>query len=161
MVLAVYVGTFDPPTKGHEDITLRTARMFDKVVVGVFDTPAKTLLFSTRERVEMFQETIRDIPNVEVLPYSGLTVEFAHSIGASAIVRGLRSITDLDYEIAMAMMNRKLYPDIDTVFLYTSLEYQFVSSTLIKEVARYKGDIINLVSKHIAIALQQKYHKDM
>ena len=161
MALAVYVGTFDPPTKGHEDITLRASRMFEKVVVGVFDTPAKTLLFSTKERVEMLQGAICDIPNAEVLPYSGLTVEFAHLIGASAIVRGLRSITDLDYEIAMAMMNRKLYPHIDTIFLYTSLEYQFVSSTLIKEVARYKGDIINLVSKHIAIALQEKYHKDM
>ena len=97
---------------------------------------------------------------MEIRAYGGLTVEFAKDVGASTIVRGLRSITDLDYEVAMVMMNRKLHPEIDTIFLYTSLEYQFVSSTLIKEVARYKGDITDLVSDHVAAALSRKYHND-
>ena len=157
MTLAIYAGTFDPITRGHEDIAQRTASMFERVIVGVFDAPAKTLLFSTEERLEMFQRALQLMPNVEVRAYSGLTVEFAREMGATAIIRGLRSITDLDYEVAMVMMNRKLYPKIDTVFLYTSLEYQFVSSTLIKEVARYGGDISNLVPEHVAVALREKY----
>ncbi len=157
MALAIYAGTFDPVTKGHEDIALRTASMFERVIVGVFDAPAKTLLFSTEERLELFQQAVQRMPNVEVRAYSGLTVEFAREMGATAMIRGLRSITDLDYEVAMVMMNRKLHPKIDTVFLYTSLEYQFVSSTLIKEVARYGGEITNLVPEHVAVALREKY----
>lgn len=157
MTLAVYAGAFDPVTKGHEDILERAACIFDQVIVGVFDTPAKSLLFSTEERLDMFQQTVRHVPNVEVRIYTGLTVEFASEVGATAMIRGLRSITDLDYEVSMVMMNRKLHPNIDTVFLYTNLEFQFVSSTLIKEVARYGGDITNWVPQHVAVALRQKY----
>jgi len=157
MTLAAYAGAFDPVTKGHEDIVERAASVFDQVIVGVFDTPAKTLLFSTEQRVAMFQKAVQHISNVEVRTYSGLTVEFAKKVGATAMVRGLRSITDLDYEVAMVMMNRKLHPDIDTIFLYTSLEFQFVSSTMIKEVAQYGGDITNWVPHHVAAALRQKY----
>jgi len=156
MTVSVYAGTFDPITKGHEDILQRAAAMFDKLIVAVFDTPAKTLLFSTQERLELMRKTVEHIPNVEVASYTGLTVSFAHQIGATAMIRGLRSITDLDYEVAMVMMNRKLDPNIDTVFLYTSQEYQFVSSTLIKEVAQYGGDIADLVPHHIAVALREK-----
>ena len=157
MALAVYAGTFDPVTRGHIDVVQRVAAMFDRLIVGVFDTPAKTLLFSTEERLDLIRKTVEHVPNVKVRAYSGLTVEFAKEVGASAIVRGLRSITDLDYEVAMVMMNRKLQPEIDTIFLYTSLEYQFVSSTLIKEVARYNGDITDLVPDHVAAALIGKY----
>lgn len=157
MPLALYSGTFDPVTQGHMDITQRAARLFEKVVIGVFDTPAKTLLFSTEERVELFRKAVEHIPNAEVMPYDGLTVDFARRIGATVVIRGVRSITDVDYEAAMVMMNRKLQPQIDTVFLYTSLEYQFVSSTLIKEVARYGGDISSLVAEHVAAALKEKF----
>ncbi len=157
MVIAVYAGTFDPVTNGHADIVERAAALFDRVIVAVFDTPAKTLLFSTQERVGFLKNTVKHIPNVEVTPYSGLTVEFAHTVGATAMVRGVRSITDLDYEAAMVMMNRKLRPAIDTLFLYSSVEFQFVSSTLIKEVARYGGDITELVPSHVAVALREKY----
>jgi pantetheine-phosphate adenylyltransferase len=123
----------------------------------VFDTPSKSLLFSTDERVDLCKRTVGDIPNVEVTQFNGLVVDFAKKAGAVAMVRGLRSITDLDYEVAMVMMNRKLHPEVDTVFLYTSLEYQFVSSTLIKEVVQYGGDINSLVSEHVAAALTDKY----
>lgn len=154
---ALYAGTFDPITKGHMDVVERGAAMFEGFVVAVFDTPSKDLLFNTQERVAMCKTALRGMRNVEVMPYTGLTVEFARKIGASPLLRGLRSITDLDYEAAMVMMNRKLYPDIDTVFLYTSLEYQFVSSSLIKEVAKYGGDLHNLVPEHVAVALKKKY----
>ena len=157
MAVAIYTGTFDPVTKGHEYIVQRAALMFDRVIVGVFDTPAKTLLFSTKERMDLLQKTTEHLPNVEIRSYAGLTVEFAKDVGATAIIRGLRSITDLDYEAAMVMMNRRLRPEIDTVFMYTSLDYQFVSSTLIKEVAQYGGDISDLVPHHVAVALQEKY----
>lgn len=157
MVVAIYAGTFDPITKGHQDIVVRAAKMFDRVIVSVFDTPSKSLLFSTEERVDMCQKTVQDMPNVEVKQFNGLVADFAKEVGATAMVRGLRSITDLDYEVAMVMMNRKLHPEVDTVFLYTSLEYQFVSSTLIKEVVQYGGDINSLVPEHVAAALTDKY----
>ncbi len=159
MVVAVYAGTFDPVTMGHAYIMRRAASMFDQLVVGVFDTPSKTLLFSTEERVAMLKKTAEEMPNVDIRPYIGLTVEFAHEVGATAMIRGLRSITDLDYEVAMVMMNRRLHPHVETVFLYTSLEYQFVSSTLIKEVVQYGGDISELVPNHVAVALQEKFPK--
>lgn len=157
MIVSIYAGTFDPITNGHRDIAERAAKMFDRVIVSVFDTPSKSLLFSTEERVDMCRKTVQDIPNVEVKQFHGLVVDFATEVGAVAMVRGLRSITDLDYEVAMVMMNRKLHPEVDTVFLYTSLEYQFVSSTLIKEVVQYGGDINSLVSEHVAGALTDKY----
>ncbi len=157
MVVAIYAGTFDPVTNGHQDILKRAAKMFDRVVVSVFDTPSKSLLFSTEERVDLCQRMAQGMANVEVRQFSGLVVDFAKEVGATAMVRGLRSITDLDYEVAMVMMNRKLHPEVDTVFLYTSLEYQFVSSTLIKEVVQYGGDINSLVPEHVAVALTDKY----
>ena len=157
MVLAVYAGTFDPVTMGHVEVVKRATVLFDHVMVAVFDTPSKTLLFSTEERLDLFRKAVHQMRNVEVRSYVGLTIDLAHEVGAPVMVRGLRSITDLDYEAAMVMMNRKLRSDIDTVFLYTSLEYQFVSSTLIKEVARYGGNISDLVPHHVAVALHEKY----
>ena len=157
MAVAIYTGTFDPVTKGHEYIVQRAASIFDRVIVGVFDTPAKSLLFSTKDRMDLLQKTVKHLPNVAIGSYAGLTVEFAKEVGANAIIRGLRSITDLDHEASMVMMNRRLVPEIDTVFLYTSLDYHFVSSSLIKEVAQYGGDISDLVPHHVAVALQEKY----
>jgi pantetheine-phosphate adenylyltransferase len=157
MVKVLYNGTFDPVTKGHEDLVYRASELFEKVVIGIFDTPAKSLLFTTAERVELFIKSTKNLKNVEVLPYRGLSVNFAESISAKAIVRGVRSITDADYEATMTMMNRKLKPKLDTVLLYTSMEYQFVSSTLIKEVAKYGGDVSEFVSEHVANAIKMKY----
>ena len=154
MTTAIYAGSFDPITKGHLDIINRAAAIMDRVVLAVFDSPDKTLTFSTTERVVLCEKSVPNMINVEVMAYSGLTVEFARKVGASVMIRGLRSITDLDYEASMVMMNRKLHPDIDTMFLYTSLEYQFVSSTLIKEVARYGGDIDDLVPNHVVVAIR-------
>ena len=154
MTTALYAGSFDPITKGHLDIIKRAAAIMDRVVLAVFDSPDKTLTFSTPERVGLCEKSVHNMINVEVMTYSGLTVEFAREVGASVMIRGLRSITDLDYEASMVMMNRKLHPDIDTMFLYTSLEYQFVSSTLIKEVARYGGDIDDLVPNHVIVAIR-------
>ena len=154
MTTALYAGSFDPITKGHLDIIKRAAAIMDRVVLAVFDSPDKTLTFSTPERVGLCEKSVHNMINVEVTAYSGLTVEFARKVGASVMIRGLRSITDLDYEASMVMMNRKLHPDIDTMFLYTSLEYQFVSSTLIKEVARYGGDIDDLVPNHVVVAIR-------
>ena len=154
MTTALYAGSFDPITKGHLDIVKRAAAIMDRVVLAVFDSPDKTLTFSTPERVGLCEKSVHNMINVEVTAYSGLTVEFARKVGASVMIRGLRSITDLDYEASMVMMNRKLHPDIDTMFLYTSLEYQFVSSTLIKEVARYGGDIDDLVPNHVIVAIR-------
>ena len=157
MPRVLYSGTFDPVPKGHLDIPFRASALFDEVVIGVFDTPAKTLLFSTEERVDMFREVVQDMPNVTVGLYRGLTVDYAAEIGAAGVIRGVRTLTDVDYEAAMVMMNRKLQPGIDTIFLYTSLEYQFVSSTLIKEVARYGGDITDLVPQNVATALRSRF----
>ena len=158
MTTALYAGSFDPITNGHLDIIKRAADIMDRVIVGIFNSPGKTLTFSAQERMGFCEASVREMPNVEVTIYDGLTVEFAKEIGAPVIIRGLRSITDLDYEAAMVMMNRKLHPDIDTMFLYTSLEYQFVSSTLIKEVAGYGGAIENLVPHHVAVAIRGHFN---
>ncbi len=157
MAVAIYAGTFDPITNGHHDIVKRATNMFDRLILSVFDTPSKSLLFSTQERVDLCKISVQNMPSVEVKQFNGLVADFAKEVGAVAMVRGLRNITDLDYEVAMVMMNRKLHPEVDTVFLYTSLEYQFVSSSLIKEVVQYGGDISSLVPEHVAAALMDRY----
>ncbi len=157
MVTAIYQGTFDPITNGHLDIARRAAGLFDRLILAVFDTPEKPLLFSTEERLAMTRRAVQSLPNVEVEAYRGLTVEFAKEMGVAAMIRGLRSITDFDNEFAMNMMNRKLHPEISTVFLITSEEYAFVSSSLIKEVAQYGGNIDDLVPENVAVALREKF----
>lgn len=152
----MYPGTFDPVTMGHIDITTRAANIFDRVVVGVYDTPSKALLFTTQERVELFQEAVRHLPNAEVAAYTGLTVDFARVRGAKLIIRGLRTGSDFEYEFEMAFMNRKLAPDIEFMYMMTSSAYQFVSSSLIKEVARLGGNIEDLVAEHVGRALKKK-----
>ncbi len=142
---AVYPGSFDPVTYGHLDVIRRSSSLVDELIVGVLNNNTKTPLFSVEERVKILLEVTKDLPNVRIESFSGLSVEFAKQSGAQFIVRGLRAITDFDYELQMAQTNRVLNPDIDTIFLTTSLEYAYLSSSTVKEVASYGGDISKLV----------------
>ena len=156
MVTALYPGSFDPVTEGHTDVAARAAALFDKVVVAVYATPSKNLLFNTEERVELFQDAVSHLPNVEVRQFQGLVVRFAQDIGAAVIVRGLRSGSDFEYEYEMAFMNRKLAPDVDMVSFMTSQEHMYVSSSLLKEVARLGGNITGMVTPRVAAAVYNK-----
>ncbi len=157
MTIAIYPGSFDPITNGHLGVATRAAKLFEKVVVGVYDKPDKHLVFTTEERVELARQSTADLPNVEVELFSGLTVDFAKRVGAQAIVRGLRMSADFEREFDMAMMNKKLSPQIDVVCLMADLKYQFLSSSLLKEAASLGGDIDDLVPKSVAEALQKKF----
>lgn len=156
MSIALYPGSFDPVTKGHADVATRAASLFDKLVVGVFDAPPKSLLFSTEERAALLREALAHVPNVEVLPYKSLTIEFVRKIGARFIVRGLRMGSDFEREFDMALMNRKMAPDVDTVCLMASADYQFISSSLLKEAAQGGGDVRVFVPECSAVALMKK-----
>ncbi|MFC1941086.1 pantetheine-phosphate adenylyltransferase [Chloroflexota bacterium] len=156
MTIAVYPGTFDPITNGHLDIATRAAKLFQKVIIGVYDAPAKEPLFTTVERLELARQAVADLPNVEVKSFSGLTVDFAKAEGAQTMVRGLRIGADFEREFEMALMNKKLSPDCELVCLMTNLQYQFLSSSLLKEVANLGGYIDDLVSKPVAVALKKK-----
>ncbi len=157
MKTAVYPGTFDPVTNGHLDIIRRAAELYDEVIIGVLHNSAKTPLFSVEERVNILEKATRDIPGVKVMSFSGLSVEFARQCNAKVIVRGLRAVTDFEYELQMAQTNRVLAPTIDTTFLTTSLEYAYLSSTTVKEVARFDGDISKFVPEFVA----EEIHKRM
>jgi pantetheine-phosphate adenylyltransferase len=157
MITALYPGSFDPVTLGHVDVATRAAALFEKVIIAVYATPSKNLLFSTDERVDLFNNAVRDMPNVEVRPFEGLVVRFAQEIGAAVIVRGLRSGSDFEYEYEMAFMNRKLAPDVDMVSFMTSQDHMFVSSSLLKEVARLGGDITGMVPPLVADAVYAKF----
>ncbi len=156
MNIAIYPGTFDPITKGHLDVATRAAKIFDKLIIGVYDTPNKHLLFTTGERVELVRQAIVGLPNVEVVSFIGLTANFAAEIGVKIMVRGLRASADFEREFELAMMNRKLAPELELVCLMARLEYQFLSSSLLKEVASLGGNIDNLVPIHVAEALKEK-----
>ncbi|MBR2562032.1 MAG: pantetheine-phosphate adenylyltransferase [Eubacterium sp.] len=156
MTTAVYPGTFDPMTKGHLDIICRASKLYDKLIIGVLHNSEKTPLFSVQERVNILSKATQDIANVEVCSFEGLSVDFARSVGAKVIVRGLRLITDFEYELQMAQTNRKLAPDVDTTFLYTSLQYSYLSSTTVKEVARFGGDIHEFVPEFLVGEIQKK-----
>jgi len=157
MVTALYPGSFDPVTVGHVDITSRAAIQFEKLVVAVYDTPSKNLLFTTDEREQLMKDACSHIFNVEVVRFSGLVVRFAKDIGAGAIVRGLRSGSDFEYEFDMAFMNRKLEPEVDLICFMTSQDYMFVSASLLKEVARLGGDIKDMVPPNVAEAVYSKF----
>ena len=159
MTIAIYPGAFDPVTNGHLDIATRAAKLFEKVVISVYDTPAKNILFSTEERVELVRQSIIALPNVEVEAFSGLTVDFAKRLGARAIVRGLRVGADFEREFGMAMMNRKLARDVELVCFMASLRYQFLSSSLMREVAELQGSLEDMVPDHVAEALKKKFCK--
>ncbi len=156
MTIAIYPGAFDPMTNGHLDIATRAANLFEKLIIGVYDTPAKRLVFTTEERVNLIKQSIVDLPNVEVKAFNNLTVDFAREVGAKAIVRGLRIGADFEREFEMALMNKKLSPDCELVCLMASLQYQFLSSSLLKEVASLGGYINDLVPKPVALALKKK-----
>lgn len=156
MVTAIYPGSFDPVTEGHVDIAARAAAIFDRVVVAVYDTPSKKLLFDTDERVDLFQRSMEGVSNIEVTRFSELVVQAARRVGAGVIVRGLRSGSDFEYEFEMAYMNKKLAPDVEMVCMMASLSYQYVSSSLIKEVIELGGDVTDLVPAHVMEAVKVK-----
>lgn len=155
-VTAVYSGTFDPLTLGHEDAIRRAAQMFDQVIIAVARAYHKNTLFSLDERLTLAQAALADCPNVKALPFDGLIVDFVRAQGAQVIVRGLRSVTDYDYETQMSGMNRHLAPELDTVFLHTSANVQHISSTLVREIAKLGGDVSGLVSAPVLNALAFK-----
>jgi len=154
--VALYPGSFDPVHKGHMDIAARAAELFDHLVIGVYDRPSKALLFSTEERVALVRQVMADHPNVEVLPYSGLTVSFARDRGAMVLVRGLRLISDFELEYQMAMTNHQLHPELETICLMTRYEYAFLSSSVIKEICMAGGDVSLMVHPVVLEALLRK-----
>lgn len=156
MLKVVYPGTFDPLTRGHEDIVRRAARLFDRVVVGIADSAAKHPFFTTAERVEMAREVLAPYANVEVAPFSSLLMEFVHAQHARVILRGLRAASDFEYEFQMAGMNRNLYPDVETLFLTPAEEFMFVSATIVREIARFGGDVSSFVHPVVLARLRAK-----
>lgn len=161
MTVAIYPGSFDPITKGHLDIITRATKLFEKLIIGVYNTPDKHLLFTTEERAEMVRQATTNLPNVEVRVFNGLTVDFAKRVKAQAIVRGLRMSADFEREFDLAMMNKKLAPEIELVCLMSDLKYQFLSSSLLKEAASLGGKVDDLVPKHVAEALRKKVRSKM
>lgn len=160
MVRAVYPGSFDPVTYGHVDIIRRAAKIVDELIIGVLVNSEKNPMFSMEERCSMLSEAVGDIPNVKVEAFEGLTVNFAKSHGASVIIRGLRAVTDFENEMQLAQTNHSIDSDIDTLFLTTSLEYAFLSSTIVKEIAYYGSDITKLVPENVAVRLKQKFYNN-
>lgn len=161
MTIAIYPGSFDPITNGHLDIIIRAAKLFEKLIIGVYQTPAKPILFTTEERAELVRQAVVNLPNVEVKVFTGLTVNFAKEMKAQTIVRGLRMSADFEREFDLAMMNKKLSPEVELVCLMSDLKYQFLSSSLLKEAAKLGGSVDGLVPKHVAIALRKKVSGQM
>lgn len=157
MTIAVYPGSFDPVTNGHLDIAKRAARLFDTVIMAVFDRPNKNLLFSAAERLDMLRTATRDIPNIQVDVYSTLTVDYARSVEASVLVRGLRAISDFESEFKLAQINQTLAPEIDFVAFMADHKYTFFSSSTVREIASLGGDVSWLVPAHVAEALRRVY----
>jgi len=155
--VALYPGSFDPLTNGHLDILSRARRLADRVVVAILENDGKKPLFTVAERIEMLREILRDDPTTPVRSFSGLLVDFARESGATLIVRGLRAVSDYEYELQMALMNRRLAPSIDTVFLMANEEYSYVSSRLVKEVARLRGDLSGVVPEPVRQRLAAKF----
>jgi len=158
-VKAIYPGTFDPPTNGHLDLISRGAKLFEHLTVAILNNPVKNPLFTVEERVEMLQESTRQLGNVSVATFEGLMVDFARQNGATAVLRGIRAITDYEYEFQMALMNRRLAPEIETVFLQPAGRYSFVSSRLVKEVVSFGGKVDGLVPFNVAKRLVGRMRK--
>ena len=158
MKKAIYPGSFDPVTLGHLDIIKRSAALVDHLIVGVLNNSTKTPLFSVDERVNMLKEVTKDIPNVEILSFSGLLVDFAREHNVQAIIRGLRAVTDFEYELQIAQTNHIENTDIETIFLTTNLQYSYLSSTIVKEFASYGGDISKFVPEQFVDRIYEKYN---
>jgi pantetheine-phosphate adenylyltransferase len=157
MKSAIYPGSFDPVTLGHLDIIKRSAGLTDYLIVAVLNNSSKTPLFSVDERVNMLKDATKDLTNVEVISFSGLLVDFARQHDCNVIIRGLRAVTDFEYELAMSQTNRVVNPNIDTIFLNTSLKYAYLSSSTVKEVAKYGGDVSKFVPKNVIEPIYKKY----
>ncbi len=157
MTTAIYPGRFDPVTAGHLDIVQRASRLFERVVVAVFEAPEKQTMFSTNERMTMFEAALGDSPGVEVKSFHGLIVDYARAQQATAVVRGIRMNADFEYEFEMALMNRKLAPDLDVVCLMTDIQYQFVRASLLKEVVRLGGNVSGLAPDSVIAALKDRF----
>ncbi|WP_072525638.1 pantetheine-phosphate adenylyltransferase [Clostridium sp. Marseille-P3244] len=156
MLRAIYPGSFDPVTYGHIDIIQRSCKIVDELIVGVLSNKAKMPLFSVEERVKMLEEVTKEFDNVRIIPFHGLLVDFASRMGAGLVIRGLRAITDFEYELQMSQTNHKLEPNVETMFLTTSIEYSYLSSTTVKEIAAFGGDLSQFVPEAVAVELRKK-----
>ncbi|HKE41844.1 MAG TPA: pantetheine-phosphate adenylyltransferase [Casimicrobiaceae bacterium] len=159
MLTVVYPGTFDPFTRGHEDLVRRATKIFDRVVVGVADSESKRPMFTADERIAMAREVLSAYPGVRVAGFSGLLMDFVSSVGAGVILRGLRAASDFEYEFQMAGMNRNLYPEVETLFLTPSEQYLFMSATIVREIARFGGDVSKFVHPVVEARLKAKIGK--
>ncbi len=155
-MVVIYPGSFDPVTYGHIDIIERCSKKFDHVIVSVLNNSAKKTLFTVDERAELLREAMKDLRNVEIDTFSGLLVDYAKKKGISTVIRGLRAVTDFEYELQMALMNRQLDSELETIFLMSSSKYTFLSSSLVKEVAKFNGDIAGLVPENVKKAIYNK-----
>jgi pantetheine-phosphate adenylyltransferase len=153
---AVYPGSFDPVTNGHIDIVARASKIFDGVIVAVYESPPKNVRFTAQERVTLFREAVKDFPNVEVSTFQGLTVDVARETGATLIIRGLRAGSDFENEFEMFLMNKNLAPDVEAMYMMSNLQWQFLSSARVKEIAQLGADVRDLVPPHVAAALATK-----
>ena len=156
--IAIYPGSFDPVTNGHVDIAQRGLKIFDKIIVAILHNPVKEFLFSVEERVEMLESSFEAYPNIEVETFDGLLVEYASKKGSIAILRGMRAVSDFEYEFQLALMNRRLNREVQTVFLMTGLRWIFTSSSIIKEAAQFGGDIETMVPPIVNQKLKEKFH---
>lgn len=159
MVRAVYPGTFDPIHLGHIAIAKRAARLFDEVIIAVYDRPLKTLLFSPEERIALAEEAFNNSAKIKIMGFNGLLVEFCEEIGVQVIVRGLRVFSDFEYEFRMALANRRLSPEIETVALITNEEHTFLSGSTVREIASLNGDVSSMVPKHVELALRKRFQE--
>ena len=159
MHIAVYPGSFDPTTNGHLDIITRASKLCDKLIVAVLENPSKTPMFTVEERVEHLKAILKDFPNVEVHSFSGLLVDFVRSVGSNIVVRGLRGVTDFSYEFQMALTNRSLANEIETLFISADTQYLFFSSSQVKEIATFGGNLDNMVPKIIKEEISKKLNK--
>jgi pantetheine-phosphate adenylyltransferase len=156
MIKAVYPGTFDPLTRGHEELVRRASRLFEEVIVGVADSRAKRTFFTLAERVEMAREVLGDEKRIRVVGFDGLLIDFVRKHGARVVMRGLRAVSDFEYEFQLAGMNRSLHPDLETIFLTPSEQHMFISATLVREIAQLGGDVSKFVDPRVAARLSKK-----
>jgi len=159
MVKAVFPGTFDPIHFGHIDIATRAARLFEEVVIAVYDRPLKNLLFSPEDRMELVRKSFPGHPRIKIMGYSGLTVDFCHKIDAQVVVRGLRVFSDFEYEFRMALANHRLAPDVEVVAFITNEEHSFLSSSTVREIAALGGNVKSMVPKHVKLALNNRFRE--